>query len=609
MSGTAVPQQIRSGAASGSGAGALPDRAVTGLFPICRVAAGCVLLSVLVSACSAESRFPEAYADEVPLEQRYGGTAVVAHRSDIPTVNPLFIREAVGREILQFVLFTPVLRLAERQAHLPARKLDEKYEPVPALARSWELLPTANDSAVLVLHLRDDVYWHDGVKTTAWDLKFVYDHFRAPPSGGTRAFLDYGPAEVVDSFTFRVKLRPHVDYLQVWQSVAALPRHLLADVPAGELEAHPFGTDDPVGNGPFRFVSRVRGESWTFEANPDYPAELGGRPYLDRLIYRVIADRDEALQELLAGRVDYLISLGADQTEAVRAASSSNLVTFPSQAQAVLAWNTRNQPISDVRVRRALTLAIDRQRLIDKVLFGYGQLANSPVPPMHWAYDAAVGADLRHDPEQARRLLSEVGWADRDGDGQLEDAAGRPFRLRVITTVGSHDLLAAVAADLRAVGIVMDIEQLDIGTMLERIAKREYDGVVTGVSSDFRLDVRRQFHCANVDEALQLSGYCDPATDELMDMTQLLVDRDEARAAWQALQQRLAHDQPYTFLYFAERLVGVNDRLLDTRPDARGEWHNVSRWWIHPEKRDGRLEAQARAAIGAAAFLSAEAGR
>ena len=211
---------------------------------------------------------------DVPEEERYGGTAVLGAIGDM---NPLTATDHTQDQVEQFVLFMPLLRY------------DERFEPQPYLARSWEV---SDDSTLVTFHLRDDVYWHDGVKTTAHDLKFSYDLARDPDTGFPNAafWTFYRDAEVVDSFTFRVRMVPHAEFLDPWRAFAPVPRHVLQGVPAAEIRNHPFGTSRPLGNGPFRFVSRATGQNWVFEANERFPAELGGRPYLDRIVYRFIPE-------------------------------------------------------------------------------------------------------------------------------------------------------------------------------------------------------------------------------------------------------------------------------------------------------------------------------
>src|SRR5690606_5636579 len=212
----------------------------------------------------------QALEESVAEEERYGGTAVVASINDISDLNPLTSTDHNSNQLRMFVLFMPLLAY------------DENLEPVPHLARSWELNA---DTSAITFHLRDDVFWHDGAKTTAYDVKFSYDLARDPDTGfpNTAFWTHYGEAVAVDSFTFRVAMEPHADVLDPWRVVAPVPMHVLDGVAAAQLRNHPFSTTTPLGNGPFRFVSRAPGQNWVFEANENHPEELGGRPYLDRL--------------------------------------------------------------------------------------------------------------------------------------------------------------------------------------------------------------------------------------------------------------------------------------------------------------------------------------
>ncbi|HEX5724099.1 MAG TPA: ABC transporter substrate-binding protein, partial [Longimicrobiaceae bacterium] len=327
-------------------------------------------------------------AASVPEAERYGGTLVIGSTADIGDISPLTWHVQNALYMQEFVLFTPLIAY------------DRALRPVPRLAERWEVNA---DTTLLTFHLRRDVYWHDGAKTTAADLKFSYDRARDPSTGFIYSGLwtYYGEAEAPDSFTFRVRMRPHAEYLDVWRVFAPVPRHLLQDVPPAELKRHPFATRAPVGNGPFRFVSRQAGQRWTFEANPRWPRALGGRPYLDRLVYRVIPEPATLLTELETGGIDVIIAQSSEMAERIRASRRARLVEFPDLVYEHIVWNHRRAPFGDARVRRALTLAIDRERLVEGVRGGHGRVANSTVAPMLWMHDSTAGAEVRHDPAAA----------------------------------------------------------------------------------------------------------------------------------------------------------------------------------------------------------------
>jgi peptide/nickel transport system substrate-binding protein len=536
-----------------------------------------LVASALLMACSpGASR--DAVIDDVAEADRYGGTAVVGIINDMPDVSPLTSTDHNAAQIQQFVLFMPLIAY------------DERFEPVPNLARSWELSP---DSSFLTFHLRPDVYWHDGVQTTAHDVKFSYDLARNPETGFANAafWTHYGDAEVVDSFTFRIAIRPHADFLDPWRAFAPVPRHVLEGVSAAELRTHPFSTSLPVGNGPFRFLSRQPGQNWVFGANERHPEELGGRPYLDRIVYRVISEPTTLLTELLTGRIDYYIQPTPEQAVRVEQAAGVRLHSFDDRAYVILGWNSRRPIFSDPRVRRALTKAINRQEIVDGIVYGYGSVANSTVPPIFWQYDPEAGADLGYDPEGARRLLAEAGWQDRNGDGVIENEQGQPFRFTTLTNHGNQervDILAKVQSDLRRVGIQMEPQIQEWGTLLGRIndvERRDFDAVLVGWVTEFRIDDTDLLHCDARDEPYQWVGYCNPEVDELLELLPTIVDREAARPLWHRYQRLVARDQPYTFLYFQQRRSGIAERLRGVSPDARGDWMGARDWWILPDRR------------------------
>jgi peptide/nickel transport system substrate-binding protein len=225
-----------------------------------------LLLALVLAACggdgarsgdSAAADSASTAGDSVPEAERRGGTLVMAATADIGDVSPLTWHVQNALYMQQFVLFAPLIAY------------DRELNPVPRLARSWEVNA---DTTLLTFHLRDDVYWHDGVKTTAADVKFSYDMARDPRSGFVYSGLwtYYGEAEAPDSFTFRVRLRPHAEFLDAWRAFAPAPKHVLEGTPPEELARHPFATRAPVGNGPFRSCRARRGR-----AGPSRPTSAG----------------------------------------------------------------------------------------------------------------------------------------------------------------------------------------------------------------------------------------------------------------------------------------------------------------------------------------------
>jgi peptide/nickel transport system substrate-binding protein len=397
---------------------------------------------------------------------------------------------------------------------------------------------------------------------------------------------------VVDDFTVKFRFQPHADALESWRSVAILPEHLLGDVPTSELDTHPFSATCPVGNGPFRFHSRAPGESWTFEANPAFPGELGGRPYLDRYVYRYVPDNTTLLAELLTGGVDVYVQMLPGQAERARENPKLQVWDFPFPAIFFIAWNSRVPELSDARVRRALTLGMNREQLIQGVQLGGATLLNGSLPPVHWAFDPSLADSLAYDPYQARALLEEAGWTDRDGDGVRENGEGDPLELDLVYNQNDEreqvvEILRVQLQDIGAEIRPMVMEYGAYGALITS-PEREFDGAMVTFETGYRIDDRDLFHSEVVDGPLGFSGTLDPELDRYLDTLQLIPAQEDALPVWRAYQLRLMEIQPYTFLYSARRRDGVNRRIRDAVMDTRGDWASIRHWWIAPQDRDRR---------------------
>ncbi|MBA2243587.1 MAG: hypothetical protein H0W11_01400 [Gemmatimonadetes bacterium] len=536
---------------------------------------------VVLGACDAGDGERGAAGGDVPEEQRYGGTVVVASIGDLQSMNGLTSSDFNSNSIQREMLFMPLV------------KYDENIEPLPWLAERWETVRVGTDSLDLTFHLRRDIRWHDGPPTTAADVLFTFERAVDPRTAfPNAAFFDHYSrrAELIDPYTIRFRLRQQPDMFDPWVQTPIMPRHLLGEVPPDQLLQHPFGTSVPVGNGPFRFVRRVPGQEWVFEANPDFPEALGGRPYLDRFVYRSIPEMTTLLTELLTGRIDVYLGVNPNQTDQIKNSQGVELEAYPFRQWVFIAWNTRRPQFQDARVRRALSMAIDRQQIVEALLYGYGEVGRGTLTPAHWAFDRNDAQTLLpYDTAQARQLLAEAGWTPGP-DGILRDPQGREFRFTLITNQGNEvrrDIMEIVQAQLRPLGIVATPRLVEWNTMVQTLQSRarNFDAVVSSWVVDFRQDDRDILHSANVDAPYQYVGYRNPRVDVLIDSLTLVMDRDRGRQLWTEYQRLVVQDAPYTPLYYPLRLVGIRSRLQGADMDVRGDLVNVRDWWILPNQR------------------------
>lgn len=531
-----------------------------------------LVVSGLLVAAACGGGADDARTDgDVVEEDRYGGTAVVGAIGDIATVNPFGLNDYLGGQFARHALFTPLM------------ELDEELEPRPLLASGWE----ANaDTTRITVRLRQGVTWHDGEPVTAEDVAFTFRRVKDPDVGSPAQpyFSAWDSVEVLDRHTLRFHVRPVAGLFFGWTLAPVAPEHVLGDVPPGELTTHAFGSSSPVGNGPFRFVRREAGDRWVLEANPDHPEELGGRPYLDRLVFRVVPDESTLLAELRSGEVDFYHRMLPSQVDAVRSAPGLRLVAFPFPGYSFIVWNTRRPPFREASVRRALTMGIDRDEIVEAALEGFGRPANGPFGPWHWAYDAAR-SPLPFDRDSARTLLAAAGWTDGDGDG-VRERGGDELRFELLTPDNRlrQDIAVMMQEQLSEVGVAVEPRTRDFPSLAAALtgADRDFDAGLLSITPDLMIDQRSVWACDRAEQPMHLSGWCDPELDAVMDSLVEARDRETRRRLLRRQSELVHRAQPFTFLYFEDRIDGLRDRLRGVEMDARGELVSVRGWWIHP---------------------------
>jgi len=503
-----------------------------------------------------------------------GGTATIGVLTDFSGFNPVTNTSILTDEVIKQMLFTPLVQY------------DEKLEVRPYLAESWEL----SDSGV-TFRLRDDVKWHDGRPVTAEDVKFTFDLAKNPETAsllGSAYMNMVRSATVVDPRTIRFDfVAPHAQALDgFWW--APLPKHLLQNVPPAQLLQAPYN-NRPVGSGPFRFVSWERNQRLVLDADTSFTPGLGGRPNLDRVVFRIIPEATTMLTEILNGSADVIgWTLLPDQAKQIEGQRGVDLRHFPSREFTYVGWNNQREPFTDARVRRALAMAVDRQQMIEALLQGFGAPASGMIPP--WSPMYTELPPLPHDPAAAKRLLAEAGWTDTNGDGILEKG-GRPLRFTLLVNAANRlhqDIATVMQQQLRQAGVDLQLRTAEFQTLLQQHKARDYDAVISNWTLDtFKVDPTPLFSCeeARKPGSANRAGYCNAQADQLIQEGLRTMDPAQAKQTWARFSEILQQDQPITFLYWTEDLAAVGPRLEGVEMDVRSKLVNVPRWWIPADRR------------------------
>jgi peptide/nickel transport system substrate-binding protein len=467
---------------------------------------------------------------------------------------------------------------------------DEDFQP--QLAERWEW----DGPSTLVFHLDPRARWHDGQPVTAADVAFTFSAYNDPAvaSPFRNALRRVASVTARDSLTtvFRFRERyPEMFFDAVYQ-MRILPAHLLRGVPREQWKTAAFGRQ-PVGDGPYRFVSWHAGQSLELQADSTF---FLGRPAIRRLIWRFTPNVPVAVTQLVAGEGDALEYLGTpDNVSRVRAAQHMTLYPYRGSSFGYLDFNltvngdtTQPHPVfGDRQVRRALTMAVDRARLLKSV---FGDLAKVPPGPMSqlaWIWDPEI-RQLPFDTVQAARVLASHGWRDSDHDG-IRDRAGQrlAFHVLVPSTSGTRKQYAQLLQEqFRAVGAQMEIDEVESSVFQERLVAGKFDAALVGISTDptpssglVQLWTRSGFGGSNY------GRYDNPAYDQLVERaTGGVITREQARAIWRRAIETINDDAPAIFLFAPDGVAAIHGRVADVKVRPDSWWALLRTWRIPPDR-------------------------
>ncbi|MBE0605863.1 MAG: peptide-binding protein [Deltaproteobacteria bacterium] len=533
-----------------------------------------MVLLLLLAACSGgkpESAGKGAVVSDVPA---FGDAIVEGSIGDVSGFLSAVTTDASSHEAAGYV-FNGLVRY------------DRNLKLEGELAESWDVSP---DGKRITFHLRKGVKWHDGAPFTSDDVMFTYKRMIDPrtPTAYGEDFRQVKRASAPDPSTFVVEYaRPFAPALASW-GMHVLPKHLLEKYP--DISKSPLNRK-PLGTGPYRFVEWKTGEKVVFDASPDY---FEGKPYISRVITRVIPDQATMFLELKSGGVDIMTLTPPQyvrQTETAEFKKSFNRYKYTASGYTYLGFRLSHPFFRDKRVRQAIAHAADKKALIDGVLLGLGQEATGPYKPGTWAYNPSV-RKYPHDPAKAKALLAEAGWKEKEGV-LVKD--GQPFEFTVLTNAG-NDARAKTAAilqqNLAEVGIRIKIRTVEWAAFInEFIDKRKFDAVILGWNITPDPDQYDIWHSSKTGpKELNHVGFANPEVDRLLDEGRSTFDLEKRKKAYFRIQEILAEEQPYVFLYVPEALPVVHNRFRGIVPAPAGITYNFVKWYVPAALQKHRIQ-------------------
>jgi peptide/nickel transport system substrate-binding protein len=496
---------------------------------------------------SAETTAPESEPAQTSAEPQYGGVLNVALHGEIDTIDPHQSVTIVGFQVYQNIvesLVTPSADLATIE---------------PELATDWTV---SEDGLTYTFNLRQGVKFHNGQDFTAEDVVFSFERIMNPdfPAADASSFSMVESIEAPDANTVVFKLKfPFAAFLTKLEDLWVLPRDANVDFEQAL-----------VGTGPFKFKEWVSGDHITLERFADYWEE--GKPYLDEVIYKPIPEDATKLVELKTGGLNFISNVPYKDVAELENDPNMNVYRTLGVVRDHLGFNVNKPPFDNPKVRQAMGYLIDREAIAAAILEGYALPAQIAIPESHWAFNPDIANVYTFDPEKARQLLAEAGYAD-----------GFKATIKVSPTYPLEIKMAELIAEAaREVGVEFEIVQLEWSTWIEEVVTNgDFEAEIVlisgGVDPD---DFFYQWH--HSDEIFNIWRFNTPELDALLEKGRQVQDQEERKAVYHEIQDYLIEQAPMVHIIYRESVMASQKNVQGFIMTGREDMTFKTVWLAQP---------------------------
>lgn len=521
-----------------------------------------------------------------------GGTMIYAAPGDVTDIFPPFIADQNGA-VVEALVFD---HLADISRDLRTEG-DKGF--TPRLAKSWTW---ATDSLSITFSLDPRARWHDGKPVTAADVRYSLKVFTDSAAGSPAAPLlsNVDSASVKDSSTVTLWFKKHTpeQFYDVAYQLYIVPEHVYGAVPLDKLRTSEL-TRKPIGSGPFRFVQ------WQSDVRLELVADTAnyhGRPLLDRIIITPVSDPAVMRTQLLTAQADFMQNFPLDLLAQLDSSKVAKRVSAPVLQYVYMGMNlyarksnNQSHPIfGDVRVRRALSMAVDRVQLLQSVFGEQGHISHGPFPMTLAAADSTIKLPP-FDTTWANALLDSAGW--RRGQNGMRSKFGAPLRFSLmypVTSVPRKAYAVLIQEQLRRAGVQVEIDPVDIKVFLGKIQSGklagDFDAMINSFGTDpSPSDTKQAWGTVGIGvQGQNAVRYSNPRVDALLDSMTQAFDPAKARAYASRAFQQIADDAPAVWLYDTFSIHAANRRIALGALRADGWWYLLDTWSIPADQRIDR---------------------
>jgi peptide/nickel transport system substrate-binding protein len=456
--------------------------------------------------------------------------------------------------------------------------IDDKGLPVASLADKWEI---SSDGLQYTFHLRPNLKFSDGSPLTAEDAAFsltvLHDPVYDGPTNISLAYIkggtDYKKGEatsiegikVVDPLTLQIQTtQPSALALRLLGGYVIPKAYYGPKYTKGNLQAFKELNGKPLGSGPYTFDKEIKGQEIRLIANPLY---YKGKPQIQNWIYKIVNDTT-ALQSLAAGETDYqaFTTSNKDIADQLKLLGFVDTNTYTTNSFAYLEFNTQSPVLQDKTVRIALQYGLDRQKFVDILYQGYGEVGNHPVSPTSWAFPKDIKG-ATYDAKKAKELLDQAGW--KPGANGIREKDGKKLTLRYLSRDSSLDkvLIPILKENYTDIGIDVQFETLDYNALVAKRNKGEYELAYFYYSTNDPYDQLKEYYSKSPDTS-KVRQYTNAKVDQWIEQSTSIIDQSQRLPVLHDLYQELTNDPPAIILAYYKVLTATNSRIKGVVPNA-----------------------------------------
>ncbi|OCL92018.1 peptide-binding protein [Aliarcobacter thereius] len=481
-------------------------------------------------------------------------TLTLSISSSPSRINPILSHDSASSEISNW-LFNGLF------------KYDKDGNITTELAKEYHF----ETSTKLIIKLKEDILWHDKVKLTSKDLVFTYEKIIDPKVFNSikSYFKEVKSVKALDDFTIEIIYnKPYFKALEIWM-FGLLPYHLLKD--EEDLMTSSFNKN-PIGTGSYMLKEFKTSSDIELIANDDF---FEGRPKIDRILYKFLPDSNTSFLYLKQNKLDIagLTPMQVSRQIDNKFKEDFTILKTPSFSFSYLGFNLENPKFKDIKVRQALSYAINRQELVDILFFGYAKVCNGPFMPNTFAYNSEV-KDTKQDLEKAKKLLNDAGYNEEN-----------PLIFEVVTNTGNDiriNTAQIIQHQLSKIGVQVKIRVMEWQAFLNTVVHpRNFETVILGWSLALMPDAYPLWHSNSAKlGSFNIVSYKNKRVNELIEKGMITIDKKELATIYKEIFKQISDDLPYLFLYIPDGISAINKKIKNIDPAFIGVMHNQKDWEI-----------------------------